>query len=226
MLQNKIITAPCENVSSLYRLGNKPFSIGAFKFYAMEEIWMPIKNYEGLYEVSNLGNVKSLNRLVENSGNAGSLNRLVKYYQPIRERILKPIMNTGGYYGIILHKNGKPEMFRVGGLVLAAFIKPKNKNLQVNHINGIKSDNRLVNLEWCTPSENMIHAYKNKLMISPCGSKHYNSKINENDVLDIIKLHNSGLLKNTEIAKMYNMSKSNIGSIIKRKFWKHVIETL
>lgn len=110
----------------------------------MEEEWRPVKGYEGLYEVSNMGRVKSLHTS-----------------QGI---ILKQCMNTKGYMGIDLYKNGTRNMKMVHRLVATAFIRNPNNYEVVNHKNGNKKNNTVDNLEWCTSSYNTKHAYHNGLM--------------------------------------------------------------
>lgn len=103
-----------------------------------KEIWKDIEGYEGLYQVSNLGRVKSKLR---------------------KGRILKPI-NTKKYYSVILCKNSTTKEIYVHRLVAYAFIpNPQNKPF-INHIDGNKQNNYVENLEWCTQSENCRHAYK------------------------------------------------------------------
>ena len=110
------------------------------------EQWKPIKGYEGLYEVSNLGRVKSIPR-----------NGTKKV-----ERILKQYFDRYGYLYVALSKTTKKK-HKVHRLVTQTFIpNPKNKP-QVNHINGDKTDNRVENLEWCTGSENQSHSINNGL---------------------------------------------------------------
>ena len=111
----------------------------------MQEIWKDIKGYEGLYQVSNLGNVKSLPRYTNNQYKNGL--------------IMKP-HNYSGYLRIQLRKNGNYKWFCVHRLVAMAFLKNYNSQLQVNHKNGIKDDNNLENLEMVTASENQLHSYR------------------------------------------------------------------
>jgi len=114
-----------------------------------EEIWRDIKGYEGLYQVSNIGRVKSLGRTVTRK-NGSKLS--------IRERIMKPSTNHSGYLLVNLYNSrGKMKSFKVHRLVCEAFHKnPENKPC-VNHIDENKTNNIASNLEWCTVSENNSH---------------------------------------------------------------------
>lgn len=114
----------------------------------MKERWKDIPNFEGLYQVSNLGRVKSLPRKVPSK----------KWgWMFIQERILKST-NAKGYCAITLSKNGVCTAHRAHQLVWFSFFGPIPASLEINHKNGIKSDNRINNLELLTHQQNMLHA--------------------------------------------------------------------
>lgn len=120
-------------------------------FFEQEE-WRDIEGFEGLYQVSNYGRVKSLSREIFNG----------KGYYMSHEKLLKPNVLAKGYLQIELKKDKQRHLFQVHRLVAYAFIpnpSPSDFN-QVNHINGNKQDNRVENLEWCNNSLNQIHAWK------------------------------------------------------------------
>jgi len=110
----------------------------------MEEIWKDINGYEGKYQISNLGRVKSLARTT--TYNDGRKKFII-------ERILQPILCKIGYYSLGLSLDGVPSVVTIHRLVALTFIpNPENKRA-VNHKNGVKTDNRVENLEWVTDSE-------------------------------------------------------------------------
>lgn len=112
----------------------------------MVEIWKDIIDYEGLYQVSNMGRVKGLNRVVDNG-------KGVKMY--LNERLLKFSKSNNGYLGVVLCKNGKVRRFLVHRLVASAFVDNPCNKPQVNHLNEVKDDNRAINLNWMTRKENI-----------------------------------------------------------------------
>lgn len=174
----------------------------------IEEIWKDIPDYENLYQVSNLGRVKSLPREWIGGKNC-------KRFHP--EVIFDPKIDNG-YLRVGLSKNNKRIFFRIHRLVLSAFTE--DSNLQVNHKNGIKTDNRLENLEWVTSSENVKHAYETGLKIGMKGEKHPNSKLN-NDIVKNIR-ENKFNLTVREFAECYDVSVRLIYNIINKEIWQHV----
>ena len=111
----------------------------------MEEIWKDIKGYEGIYKVSNLGNVLSLKR----THKSGFQKRL---------KLLKQHGDTSGYPQVVLYKDGERKTYKVHRLVAESFIENPFFKPEVNHKDGVKTNNVADNLEWCTRKENMFHA--------------------------------------------------------------------
>ena len=138
----------------------------------MNEIWKDIEGYEGIYQVSNFGVVKSLGRYVENSGTINGL-----YH--VKEKFLIPTANKKrhDYFTIMLCKNGKQKRVRLNRLVAQAFIPNPDNKPEVNHIDGEKSNNRADNLEWVTSKENKEHAWANNL----CSAEHRKAPIKCNE---------------------------------------------
>lgn len=161
-----------------------------------KEIWKDVPNYEGTYQISNLGNVKSL------------------WFG--KDKILKPREDTGGYMQVALYKEGKSKFFLVHRLIMLAFVG--ESDLQVNHKNGIKSDNHLQNLEYCTASKNTQHAYD--IGLSSKGEKHYASKLTR-ACAERIKYGHQGMTQQ-EVANIYGVSRMLISEIRSGKAWKHI----
>ena len=133
----------------------------------INEIWKDIKGYEGIYKISNLGNVKSLN-----------------YNRKGKPKSLKPGVDTHGYFYVNLTKNGKTKTTKIHRLVAETFVDNSFKKPCVNHIDGNKKNNHHSNLEYCTYQENTIHAFKTGLqkpsMLGKFGKEHHGSvKINQ-----------------------------------------------
>ncbi len=122
-----------------------------------QEVWLPIKDYEGLYEVSNLGRIKALRK----ERTLGKHLHLTRFYE---EKIMSPTASPNGYLIICLCKNGKPKYGSVHRHVAIAFL-PNPDNLPcINHKDTIKVNCKSDNLEWCTFSHNSIHAMENGKM--------------------------------------------------------------
>lgn len=119
-----------------------------------EEKWLPVKDYEGFYEISNFGEVRSVDRVIDRGGPTGKLTK--------KGKLLTPNITPKGYLRLQLARNGETENVFIHTLVAEAFLDKSNKP-QVNHKNGNKKDNYYKNLEWVTPSENLLHAYETDL---------------------------------------------------------------
>lgn len=164
------------------------------------EIWKDIKNYENLYQVSSLGQVRSLPRTTTTG------------------RILK--QNKSRFYKTVcLSKENKFESVSVHRLVAKHFIENPENKAYVNHIDGNKFNNEASNLEWTTPSENKLHAVKNGFTSTPKGEKHWASKVTEKQVIEIRQQRNKPL---KVLADKYKVSVQTVSDIINRKKWKHI----
>jgi hypothetical protein len=170
------------------------------------EIWKNVIGFEGSYQVSNLGRVKSLAR-VDRSGHK------------LQERILKNTIDSYGYLVVGLFKNSVNHTHKVHRIVATIFIpNPENKP-QVNHINGNKLNNIVDNLEWATHQENKTHSCITGLAAR--GSRVHLAKLTESDIPEIRTRLLAGEL-NGDIAKDYGVTWSTIDCIKKRVTWKHV----
>lgn len=164
----------------------------------MEE-WREIPGWEGLYEVSNMGNVRSLDRRCS-SGKFCKGQILAKRY------------DNSGYTQVGLCRSSTVKWMKVHRLVAMAFLpNPENKP-QVNHLNGIRDDNRLGNLEWCTCSENHRHAFDvlgKKPSRSTLGKPAWNRKLNEEQIKAIL----ADTRSQSKIAKDYGVCQQTISNL-------------
>lgn len=181
----------------------------------VNEEWRDISGYEGFYQVSNLGRVRSCDRVVMRNDNSSSF---------IKGRLLKPSLDRKGYFRIALYKDGSRYFFLVHRLVAIAFLVIETSRNEVNHKNGVKDDNRVENLEWCTHLENMRHAIATGLtprFVGFVGEKHPLSLLTESQVLEIRELRARGT-KLRVIAEMYGVGMSVISGIVYRNNWAHL----
>jgi len=179
------------------------------------EIWKAVPDYEGFYEVSNLGNVRSVSRFVMNH-----------YTKEWREgRTLKPYLQQIGYHNVKLSKLGVKDKHNIHRLVASAFIPNYENKRTVNHKNGIKTDNRVENLEWHTYSENVKHAYTTGLRFAKpttFAESHHKTNLKNTDVIDIYNSTQS----TKELSIKYGISYGVIQRIRLKKTWKSVLANL
>lgn len=161
----------------------------------MKEIWKRIQNTE--YRISSTGNVFS-----EKSN-----------------RFLSQSLDGRGYFRVTLWIDGEQTTEKVHRLVATTFIPSQESGLEVNHINGIKTDNSVSNLEWITHIDNMKHAHATGLM--QIGSESYIAKLDESSVEEIKLLFIKGL-SNQEISNKYGVARGTISKIRQLKTWKAV----
>ena len=165
----------------------------------MNEEWRDIKGYEGLYQISNLGRVKSLARATNNQ------------YGKV-DKILSTTPDTGGYLHLNLCKNGKSKPFKVHRLVALHFIDNPNNYKEVNHKDENKQNNKVDNLEWCTSKYNCNYGTRTKRQSEKIkGSKHPNSRkvqcITTGKKFNFIK----------EAAEYYSINKDSISNCCRGK---------
>jgi len=166
----------------------------------VSEKWLPITGYEGRYEVSDCGRVRSFV-----AGNA---------------RLLRPLLRRG-YPSVDLYDgDGNNAWVTVHSIVAAAFIGPRPLGAHVNHKSGVKTENAATNLEYCTQSENMKHAFRIGLQ-SNKGERHSQAVLTDQGVRQIRALIASGMTQ-AKVAKMMNIDQSAVSRANSGKRWGHV----
>ena len=186
------------------------------------EVWKDIIGYEGKYQVSNLGRIKSLARNIK--GGHWNTNRWFS------EKILSLCKRGPGYLGVCLCENDKKKTYLVHRIVLQAFVDNTGNKPESNHIDGNKHNNRVDNLEWSTRSDNEIHAYKMGLAKPTNSNKngklsginHHAHKLTEEDVINIRKEYAMGNISQINLGIKYNINQSSTGRIIRKLNWVHI----
>jgi len=182
----------------------------------MIEVWKQVVGYEGLYEVSTLGNLKTFNW--KGTG---------------QTRIMKPAKDHKGYLRTMLVKDKIAKTIKMHRIIAQAFlVNPENK-ATVNHKNGIKDDNRVDNLEWATCKENTHHAIANGIFVFSTkessvnkivkrGELNGNAILTAEKVIEIRAKYNPRKVSQLELANEYKVSRCTIKDIVNRKSWKHL----
>lgn len=178
------------------------------------EIWKEIPGFNQYYQVSNIGRIKTMFRMV--NGKNGAL-------RPRPEKIMKPKLTMFGYRTISLFNPSKKKVdIFVHRLVAQAFIpNPENKT-QVNHIDGNKQNNHVDNLEWNTASENTIHAHKNNLVKVRRGEGVHGAKLTEDKIKEIREMYAKGGISYVKMAELFDVGPQTLHAIVQRKLWKHI----
>lgn len=186
--------------------------------------WRPIKNAP-YYLVSDEGHVKSVERFVKTFNGEKECLRHIPETYPLKEKDIRGYKNVSIIQYDLDMKPIKRYMRQVHRLVLETFNPVCNmENLQVNHIDGNKSNNKLSNLEWVTPKENTVHAHKVlNHKRDQDGENNSMSKLTTNQVIEIIKrINGKKKERDSKIAKDYGVSRKTIENIRLNRTWKHI----
>jgi len=165
------------------------------------EIWAKIPNYPD-YQISNTGRIKS--------------------FKGSKCKFMSSAYCSNGYEKLILRNENGPKNFTVHRLVAESFVKNPFNKKEVNHKNGIKSDNQAKNLEWVTRKENIRHSYETGLKVNRSGEKCPNAKLNEINVLTLKTFIPVKKYTNIELAKIYNITPSTVSVIKNGRTWGHI----
>lgn len=179
----------------------------------MNEVWKAIAGYDGVYEVSSIGRVRSLDHMV-----------LGRYGGFVRKpgKVLRLKVEKTGYHRVCLRRPGHAFSATVHRLVAETFIPNQDGLPVVNHKDGDKVNNCVENLEWCTYKQNSIHAIQNSLYEHSRGESVCGAKLTESDVISVRNLYADGLLSQKAIADQFGIGQDAISLIVNRKRWKHI----
>ena len=178
------------------------------------ERWLPVARYEGHYEVSNRGRVRSLHRIVKHSRDKGE--------RRLRGRMMAlTLSRTTGYRQVLLSKDGKTKCFFVHRLVAAAFIGPCPEGKEVLHGIAGALDNSVENLSYGTHSENLQDKKRDGTEHDQRGERANNCKLTNEKVLKIRELCSAGVTPK-EIAEQFSIHKNHVSNIARRIYWSHI----
>lgn len=173
----------------------------------VDEIWKDIPDYEGFYQVSNFGRVRSVSRDVY-CRKGGKRSH--------KGKILKPRLRNS-YLAVNIHVLGASIHQNIHVFVAQAFIEERPEKHQVNHIDGNKLNNHVDNLEYCSPSENSKHA--NAIGLCGRGENRHNAKLKNSEVIKIREMVKGGI-SDIEISKLFNVSPACIWNIKKGRSYQ------
>lgn len=172
-----------------------------------EEIWKSVVGYEGLYEVSNLGRVKSVSKIVKYRRWGATTEK------KLNEKIIKPSASL--YYHVTLSNDRIKKDFLVHRLVAIAFLPNPESLPDLNHKDGNKLNPLLDNLEWVTKSENHKHAYR--IGLKPTGEKHHRAKYDDAKILQVRSDFNNGETNQKQLSIKHGLPHSYVNSIVNNK---------
>lgn len=177
------------------------------------ESWRPVRAYEGLYEVSNMGRVRSVPGAHKGAHYVG--------------RILSARPSGSGYPSVGLYRSGVRQPATVHRLVAESFLDPPPGDTgqgvdlyQVNHIDGGRENNRADNLEWVLPIDNMAHVVA--MGRTQKGENNHNATLSEADVVSIRKQYTAGGISQPQLGLLFGVSQFCVWSIVNHNSWKHV----
>jgi len=173
--------------------------------HTQAERWLPVPGYEGFYEISNRGQVRSIRHMTQAGWRGGKL--------------LSPFLDADGYLRVNLSRYGATRSVTIHTLVLTAFDRPPASGEQGRHGLGGKTDNHLENLEWGTPQENSDDKYRDGTMA--CGEKQGNSKLTATDIKSIRTRRAAGE-EASSLALNFKISETHVNRIVKRESWRHI----
>jgi hypothetical protein len=172
-------------------------------------IWKDVPGYEGRYIISNRGKLRSVTRQVKSRGG----------YHTVKQKTIGTYINNSGYFiGALGRDGGTKGIHRI--VAMAFLPKPSNRNMQINHKNGDKLDNRPENLEWVTRSQNIRHRID--MFSIGLGESNGRHKLTGKSVKKIRYLYRTRKKTQDQLSDMFKVSQTQIGRIVNKIRWKHL----